>query len=85
MVTNIKRVLISDPVDPICAQILELHGLDVTFARQWPKEKLIDEIKVRTDDLSLSTALLSQLTTGLRRARRALGNQSNGRGAESGG
>ncbi len=46
MVRNIRRVLISDPVDPICAQILQQQGLEVTSARQWSKEKLLEEIQV---------------------------------------
>jgi len=40
-----SKVLISDPVDPICARILEENGLSVTFAKQWSKEKLLEEIK----------------------------------------
>ncbi len=52
MVRNIRRVLISDPVDPICAQILQQQGLEVTVARQWSKEKLLEEIQVCTQDLS---------------------------------
>ena len=46
MVRNIQQVLISDPVDPICAQILQEHGMNVTYARQWTKEKLLQEIQV---------------------------------------
>lgn len=51
MVRNIRRVLISDPVDPICAQILQQQGLEITSARQWSKEKLLEEIQVCTHDL----------------------------------
>ena len=46
MVRNIQQVLISDPVDPICAQILQEHGMNVTYACQWTKEKLLQEIQV---------------------------------------
>ena len=46
MALTFRDVLISDPVDPICAQILERHGMRVTFAKQWTKEKLLQEIKV---------------------------------------
>lgn len=46
MVRNIKQVLISDPVDPVCAQILQNHGMDVTYAHQWTKTQLIQEIPV---------------------------------------
>jgi hypothetical protein len=48
MTLTFRDVLISDPVDPICAQILERHGMRVTFAKQWTKEKLLQEIKVST-------------------------------------
>lgn len=46
MVHSMSKVLISDPVDPICARILEENGLSVTYAKQWSKEKLLEEIKV---------------------------------------
>jgi hypothetical protein len=46
MTLNIRQVLISDPVDPICSQILENHGMNVTYARQWSKERLLQEIQV---------------------------------------
>ena len=47
MTLNIRQVLISDPVDPICSQILQDYGMNVTFARQWSKERLLQEIQVR--------------------------------------
>ncbi len=46
MVRNIQQVLISDPVDPISAQILQEHGMNVTYARQWNKEQLLENIQV---------------------------------------
>ncbi len=46
MTLNIQQVLISDPVDPICSQILQNHGISVTYARQWTKERLLQEIQV---------------------------------------
>ena len=46
MVVKIREVLISDPVDPICAAILERHGLNVTCANRWPKDRLLKEIQV---------------------------------------
>ena len=49
MALTFRDVLISDPVDPICAQILERHGMRVTFAKQWTKEKLLQEIKVSNE------------------------------------
>lgn len=48
MVHNIRQVLISDPVDPICKDILEQNGLQVTYSQQWTKERLLEEIQVRT-------------------------------------
>lgn len=45
MVVKIREVLISDPVDPICAAILERHGLNVTCANRWPKDRLLKEIQ----------------------------------------
>lgn len=46
MTLNIQQVLISDPVDPICSQILQDYGMNVTYARQWTKERLLQEIQV---------------------------------------
>ncbi len=46
MTLDIQQVLISDPVDPICSQILQDHGMNVTYARQWTKEQLLQEIQV---------------------------------------
>ena len=46
MVHNIRQVLISDPVDPICKDILEQNGLQVTYSQQWTKERLLQEIEV---------------------------------------
>jgi hypothetical protein len=46
MTLDIQQVLISDPVDPICSQILQNHGISVTYARQWTKERLLQEIQV---------------------------------------
>lgn len=45
MTLNIQQVLISDPVDPICSQILQDYGMNVTYARQWTKERLLQEIQ----------------------------------------
>ncbi|XP_046649852.1 D-3-phosphoglycerate dehydrogenase-like [Daphnia pulicaria] len=45
MTLDIQQVLISDPVDPICSQILQNHGISVTYARQWTKERLLQEIQ----------------------------------------
>lgn len=48
MALSIRQVLISDPVDAICKEILEKHGLEVTSARQWTKERLLQEIQVQS-------------------------------------
>lgn len=57
MVRNIRKVLISDPVDPICAQILEGFGLEITYALGWTKERLLQEIQV--DCLLKSTSFFT--------------------------
>ena len=44
MALNIQ-VLICDPVDPICSQILQDYGMHVTYAQQWSKERLPQEIQ----------------------------------------
>ena len=46
MLFQVRNVLISDPVDSICCEILQNHGIKVTCARQWSKDRLFQEIQV---------------------------------------
>ncbi len=54
---SVKRVLISESVDPCCKTILQENGIEVTEKQQMTKEELIAEIQVSdssTDWLSSS-------------------------------
>lgn len=46
MSLSIKKVLISEPVDPGCARILSENGVEVTTKVGLSKDELIGEIKV---------------------------------------
>lgn len=46
MVIELKRVLISDEVDPKCVQILKENGIAVDKNTKLSKEELIQEIPV---------------------------------------
>uniref|UniRef100_A0A8C1U0R8 D-isomer specific 2-hydroxyacid dehydrogenase catalytic domain-containing protein n=1 Tax=Cyprinus carpio TaxID=7962 RepID=A0A8C1U0R8_CYPCA len=43
---SVKRVLISESVDPCCKTILQENGIEVTQKQQMTKEELIAEIQV---------------------------------------
>ncbi len=43
---SVKRVLISESVDPCCKTILQENGIEVTEKQQMTKEELIAEIRV---------------------------------------
>lgn len=43
---SVKRVLISESVDPCCRTILQENGIEVTEKQQMTKEELIAEIQV---------------------------------------
>lgn len=43
---SVKRVLISESVDPCCKTILQENGIEVTEKQQMTKEELIAEIQV---------------------------------------
>ncbi len=56
---SVKRVLISESVDPCCKTILQENGIEVTEKQQMTKEELIAEIRVSvssTEWLSSSAA-----------------------------
>lgn len=56
---SVKRLLISESVDPCCKIILQENGIEVTEKQQMTKEELIAEIQVSdssTDRLSGSAA-----------------------------
>lgn len=44
---SIKRILISESVDPCCKKILQENGIQVTEKQNMSKDDLIAEIKVR--------------------------------------
>lgn len=44
---SIKRILISESVDPCCKNILQENGIQVTEKQNMSKDDLIAEIKVR--------------------------------------
>lgn len=46
MPLSIKKVLISEPVDPGCAALLTENGVEVTSKAGLSKDELIQEIKV---------------------------------------
>jgi D-3-phosphoglycerate dehydrogenase len=43
---SIKRILISESVDPCCKKILQENGIQVTEKQNMSKDDLIAEIKV---------------------------------------
>lgn len=43
---SIKRILISESVDPCCKKILQENGIEVTEKQNMSKDDLIAEIKV---------------------------------------
>ena len=45
--TDFKKVLITDKIDPICKHVLEENGIDVKLQPGLAKEDLLKEIKVR--------------------------------------
>nr|CAD7445626.1 unnamed protein product [Timema bartmani] len=45
MSVTLRNVLISDAVDPLCVQLLQEHGINVTCKYKLPKEELLKEIK----------------------------------------
>ncbi|XP_011307834.1 D-3-phosphoglycerate dehydrogenase [Fopius arisanus] len=45
MSVNLKSVLISDPVDESCIDLLKSHGIEVTTKYKLPKDELIQELK----------------------------------------
>nr|CAD7426993.1 unnamed protein product [Timema monikensis] len=45
MSVTLRNVLISDAVDPLCVQLLQEHGVNVTCKYKLPKEELLKEIK----------------------------------------
>lgn len=47
MVIELKKVLISDEVDPKCVQILQNNDIEVVKNTKLSKEELIQEIPVR--------------------------------------
>ena len=46
MSTTLRSVLISDPVDACCSELLVRHGIPVTTKYKLSKEKLIKELQV---------------------------------------
>ena len=46
MPVDIKSVLISDPVDDSCAELLRSHGVPVTIKYKLSKAELIQELQV---------------------------------------
>lgn len=46
MSTTLRSVLISDPVDACCGELLVRHGIPVTTKYKLSKEKLIKELQV---------------------------------------
>jgi D-3-phosphoglycerate dehydrogenase len=46
MSVALRNVLISDAVDPACVELLQSHGINVTFKYKLPKDQLLQEIKV---------------------------------------
>lgn len=47
----VKRVLISESVDPCCKTILQENGIEVTEKQQMTKEELIAEIQVSDSEV----------------------------------
>lgn len=49
MAIPVRRVLVSDEVDPLCVELMQKNGLAVTCKYKMPKEDLLKEIPVRPD------------------------------------
>lgn len=60
---SVRRVLISESVDPCCKTILQENGIEVTEKPQMTKEELIAEIQVSdsSDSLKFCTGISSAL------------------------
>jgi len=50
---SVKRVLISESVDPCCKTILQENGVEVTEKQQMTKEELMAEIQVSDSEVVL--------------------------------
>lgn len=46
MAVPLRRVLISDDVDEVCARLLQAHGIEVVQETRLSKEQLLAEIPV---------------------------------------
>lgn len=46
MTINFNRVLVADPVDQACVELLQKNGFEVDCHYKLPKEQLLKEIKV---------------------------------------
>lgn len=44
---DIKNVLVCDAVDASCVDLLKFNGIEVDYKLKLPKEKLIQEAKVK--------------------------------------
>ena len=47
MAVNLKSVLVSDAVDPLCVDLLKSHGVEVVCKFKLPKDELIRELQVK--------------------------------------
>lgn len=45
MAVNIRSVLVSDAVDPLCVDLLKNHGINVVCKYKLSKEQLIQELQ----------------------------------------
>lgn len=53
MVIALRKVLISDEVDPKCVQILQNNGIEVLKNTKLSKEELLAEIPVSGHDITV--------------------------------
>ena len=58
MVLSLKKVLISDDIDPKCIQILQNNGIDVVKKTNMTKQQLISEIPVSEIKMCVTLPLI---------------------------
>lgn len=66
MSTSLGSVLISDPVDVCCGELLARHNIPVTIKFKLSKEELIKELQVRVEGIlrtEIKTPPLFELTS----------------------
>lgn len=56
MAVNIRSVLVSDAVDPLCVELLKSHGINVVCKYKLSKDQLIQELQVFQRVLSLGAS-----------------------------